>query len=120
MMRGFNIIYPFIAGELGCFKINNDTKQRGCSFECEDPNDCKKLNQGSADDLPTLKLADKIGNGDICICTGNLCNNIWWSGWEIFGFVVAGISGFLILSCLLCFLCIFKGLMLIQPPVGRQ
>ena len=81
---------------MGCFTLNNITIQRGCNYECDDPKDCSIRDQATVGSLPPLKNSDKKGKGDICLCTGNLCNNIWWSGGSIFGFVVAGIAGLII------------------------
>jgi len=67
-------------GEMGCFTLNNITIQRGCNYECDDPKDCSIRDQATVGNLPPLKKSDKKGKGDICLCTGNLCNNIWWSG----------------------------------------
>ena len=81
---------------MGCFTLNNITVQRGSNYECDDPKDCSIRDQATVGNLPPLKNSDEKGKGDICLCTGNLCNNIWWSGGSIFGFVVAGIAGLIV------------------------
>jgi len=91
-------------GQMGCFTMTDKIKNVGCIFECENPDDCKNRDH-THHGVPSLTYAKNYtAGGDICICKGDYCNSIWFTGWEIFGIVIGAIAAAAIVI-FLCFCC---------------
>ena len=81
-----------LAGEMGCFKMEQNFTKPGCNYDCENPDDfdCNHRNITIHQDLPTLKRS--INTGDICLCKGDYCNDEefprWANGVLIVGFII--------------------------------
>merc|ERR1712110_139540 len=85
--------YRFIStGQMGCFTMTDKIQNYGCIYECENPDDCKNRDHTNWI-VPSLAYAKNYNaGGDICICTGDYCNSIWYTGWEKFGIAIGAIA----------------------------
>jgi hypothetical protein len=57
--------------------------------------------------LPALTYAKKAldSEADICLCKGDYCDSIWFTGWKIFGIVIGAIAAALLFCCIVATAC---------------
>ena len=94
-----------LAGEMGCFKMEQNFTKPGCHYDCENPDDfdCNHRDITIHQDLPTLKRSINTGDGDICLCKGDYCNDEEFPSWAI---VVLSFAGYVILYLVFYFGCL--------------
>ena len=84
---------------------NSINNKAGCHYSCANPDDCKHRDIRTHQDLPQLTHSKNAGDGDICLCKGDYCNDeILFPNWAIFLIVLASITG----SMILCWCCILS------------
>ena len=87
---------------MGCFTMRDTTQNVGCMYNCKNQEDCQYRGQSTHADLPALTYAKKAldSEADICLCKGDYCDSIWFTGWKIFGIVIGAIAAALLFCCL--------------------